>query len=155
ESALPHKRYEEYKDKEWFLTSYFIGAAHLMRSELFQKTGYYPENFFYGMEEYDLSYRVLDAGYTLGYDNSVLVWHKESPLGRQPNYKKVQMQWVNKSIVAWRYLPLRYFLTTAFMWNLQFLKLVPTHVGTYLSSWIKIFGIPFREKRKPIGNDAL
>src|SRR5690606_16192261 len=49
ESALPHKRYEEYKDKEWFLTSYFIGAAHLMRSELFQKTGYYPENFFYGM----------------------------------------------------------------------------------------------------------
>lgn len=154
-SALPHKHYEEYKNKEWFFTYYFTGAAHLMRSELFQKTGYYPENFFYGMEEYDLSYRIIDAGYTLAYDNSVLIWHKESPWGRQPNHKKVQMQWVNKSIVAWRYLPFIYFISTAFMWNLQFLKLVPTHLFTYVSSGIKVFSIPFREKRKVIGKNAL
>lgn len=121
-NALPHKKYKEYKDKEWFLTYYFVGAAHLMRRELFQKTKLYPENFFYGMEEYDLSYRIVEAGYTLAYDNSIKVLHKESPLGRITKKEKLAMLWYNKCVVAWRYLPDKYYRTTAFMWSLEYLK---------------------------------
>ena len=140
--ALPHKHYDEYKNKEWFLTYYFTGAAHLMRKELFEKTGYYPADFFYGMEEYDLSYRIINAGYTLAYDASVKVLHKESPTGRLANNKKLGMMWVNKSKVARTYLPKKYFYSTAFMWSLFYLKKTGFDLKGFFQMWKKVSQIP-------------
>jgi GT2 family glycosyltransferase len=154
-TAFPHKQYDKYKVHPQFLTYYFAGGAHIMRKEVIDKTGLYPEDFHYGMEEYDLAYRVLDAGYTMGYDNTVTVLHKESPLGRQPNYKKLHMQWVNKSKVAWRYLPFRYFVSTAASWGVQYLRMAKGHLGTFFLSIWQILQIPFTEKRKVIGKQAL
>ncbi len=148
--AFPHKVYDEFLPQKQFLTYYFAGGAHVVRRDLFDTIGLYTEDFFSGMEEYDLSYRILLAGFTIGYDDSVAVLHKESPNGRMPNKQKLAMLWLNKSKVAWRYLPKKYFYSTAFMWSLQFLK--QTHFD--FKSWIKtfrnIFQIPKTEKRKPI-----
>jgi GT2 family glycosyltransferase len=154
-TAFPHKQYEEYKTMPRFLTYYFAGGAHIMKRELMDKTGLYPTDFHYGMEEYDLAYRALDAGYTIGYDGSVTIEHKESPLGRPPGYRKLQMQWVNKSKVAWRYLPFRYFVTTAFSWSLQYLRLSKGHIGAFFASWWQICCIPFKERRHTISRKTL
>jgi GT2 family glycosyltransferase len=154
-TAFPHKKYDKYKDKHSFLTAYFIGAAHLIKKDILAATGVYPLDFFYGMEEYDLSYRVLDTGATIAYDASVTLRHKESPLGRQPNYKKLQMQWINKSKVAWRYLPLIYFFSTALLWSFQYLKSSYRHPLTYLKAWLSIMAIPFTEKRRTVGQKTL
>ena len=70
-NAFPHKRFAERKDWPHFDTAYFSGAAHAIRRSVFEEAGYYPENFFYGMEEYDLSYRALDKGFTIRYDERV------------------------------------------------------------------------------------
>lgn len=149
-TAFPHKKYDQYKDKKQFLTSYYIGCAHLMRRDVLDITGVYPTDFFYGMEEYDLSYRILDAGFTIGYDDEVTIEHKESPLGRQPNAQKLQMQWVNKSKVAWRYLPFPYFISTAFMWSLQYLKNTKWDLKGFFTGIGKVAHIPFKEKRKRV-----
>src|SRR5690606_11031604 len=125
---------------------FFAGGANIMKRSILEKTGYFPENFFYGMEEYDLCYRIIDAGYTIGYDGSVTIEHKESPYGRQANYKKLHMQWVNKSKVAYRYLPLIYFFSTAALWSFQYLKHAPARLGLYFKSWGEILMIPFTEK---------
>ena len=154
-TAFPHKNYEKYADVPRFLTSYFIGCAHLMKREVIAKAGLYPVDFHYGMEEYDLGYRILDAGYTIGYDNSVTIEHKESPLGRQANYKKLQMQWVNKSKVAWRYLPIQYFITTAISWGIQYLRLSKGHLGTFFKSVWLVFKIPFTEKRSEVSKKTI
>lgn len=154
-SAFPHKDYENYKDKPWFLTYYFTGAAHLMKKELFDKTGFYPEDFFYGMEEYDLSYRLLNNGYTLAYDNSVKVLHKESPLGRVSNASKLGMMWLNKSKVAWRYLPKKYFYSTAFMWSLQYLWKTKFDLKGFFGRWNKVLGVLKTEHRTPISKENL
>ena len=154
-TAFPHKNYEKYADNPRFLTSYFIGCAHIMKREVIAQAGLYPSDFHYGMEEYDLGYRILDAGYTIGYDNSVTILHKESPLGRQANYKKLQMQWVNKSKVAWRYLPFRYFITTAGSWAVQYLRFAKGHPGTFFQSVLLIAKIPFTEKRKVVNKRTL
>lgn len=154
-TAFPHKNYEKYAQRALFLTSYYIGCGHILKREMLAHTGLYPEDFHYGMEEYDLGYRILNAGYTIGYDNSVTIEHKESPLGRQANYKKLQMQWVNKSKVAWRYLPLKYFFTTSISWSFQYLKYAGKHLGTYLTSWWQIMRIPFSEKRKTVSSKTL
>ena len=155
QTAFPHKKYEKYKDKHQFLSAYYIGCAHLMKRSVLDTTGLYPPDFFYGMEEYDLSYRILDAGYTIGYDDSVTFEHKESPLGRQANHKKLSMQWINKSRVAYRYLPFIYFLSTSFLWSFQYLKHAKGHLGTFLKSWVQVWKIPFTEKRSPIKKQTL
>ncbi len=154
-TAFPHKQYDELRDSSQFLTYYFAGCAHLMKKGILAQTGLYPEDFFYGMEEYDLSYRIIGAGYTLGYDNSVTFEHKESPLGRQPNHEKLASQWVNKTKVAWRYLPRIYFLTTMFAWSLEYIRKVHSHWGTFLKSWGKMSRIGFSEKRHPLQKSQL
>jgi GT2 family glycosyltransferase len=154
-TAFPHKKYDDYKTKSRFLTYYFAGGAHIMKRELISATGLYPVDFHYGMEEYDLSYRALNAGFTIGYDDGVTVMHKESPLGRQANYKKLQMQWVNKSKVAWRYLPFRYFVSTALSWGVQYLRIAKGHLGTFFASLWMIAKIPFCEKRSVVSNTTL
>ena len=112
-NALPHKRFDEYKDKSFFETYYYAGGAHAIKREVIEKLGQYPDDFFYGMEEYDLAYRILNAGYSIVYSDQIVMLHKESPLGRKPKKEKLQMMWVNKSKVAWRYLPKKYFSPSA------------------------------------------
>lgn len=154
-TAFPHKQYEKYSPMPRFLTSYFAGGAHIMRREVIDATGLYPTDFHYGMEEYELSYRMLNAGYTIGYDNSVTVEHKESPLGREPGYRKLQMQWINKSKVAWRYLPFKYFLTTAASWAFQYLRISKGHLGAFFASMWAIVKIPFTEKRHTVSKATM
>lgn len=154
-SAFPHKNHQKYIGKDWFLTATFIGAAHLMKKELFEKTGYYPEDFFYGMEEYDLSYRIIQEGYTLAYDNSVKIYHKESPLGRVPNKDKIAMMWYNKCVVAWRYLPNKFFYSTAFMWSLEYLRKSKFDVMGMLKNLGKIRNIPKEKETHKIDQKAL
>lgn len=154
-TAFPHKQYEKYAGKPRFFTAYFAGGAHIMKRELISKTGLYPTDFHYGMEEYELSYRALNAGYAIGYDNSVTVAHKESPLGRPPGYKKLQMQWINKSKVAWRYLPFKYFVSTAVSWAFQYLRISKGHLAAFFSSVWQILKIPFTEKRHTVSKSTM
>lgn len=154
-TAFPHKNVDKYQDKEWFFTYYFIGCANVIKREVFEKTGLYPEDFFYGMEEYDLSYRIIEAGYTLGYDNSVIGMHKESPLGRVPHNDKIAMLWYNKSKVAWRYLPNKYYYSTAIMWGLQYLLKTKMDLRGFFKTWRKVIGIPKVVIPQKIGNTAM
>ncbi|MBZ5856363.1 glycosyltransferase family 2 protein [Flavihumibacter profundi] len=149
-NAFPHKQYNAYKDLPWFLTGYYVGCAHAFLRECWLAAGNYPDDFFYGMEEYDLSYRVLEAGYAIGYDASVEVFHKESPHGRTAKSEKLQMMWVNKSIVAWRYLPLLYFFTTTIAWSAFYLVKSRFALPGLFKGWIRVLGIPFQQARKQV-----
>ncbi|HTR31483.1 MAG TPA: glycosyltransferase family 2 protein [Puia sp.] len=154
-NAFPHKRFTQRKDLPRFDTAYFSGAAHAIRRSVFEEAGYYPENFFYGMEEYDLSYRAIDKGYTIRFDDRVLIWHKESPGGRLPPRQKLRGMWVNKSKVAWKYLPVRYFLTTALLWSLQYLRKSGWDVKGFAKGWREVAAIPRTEKKTRVGAAAL
>jgi GT2 family glycosyltransferase len=149
-NGLPHKDFETHKDLSFFETYFYAGGAHAIKREVLEQLGDYPADFFYGMEEYDLSYRLLDAGYSIVYSNKVVMLHKESPLGRKPKNEKLRMMWVNKSKVAYRYLPKKYFYSTAFLWSLQYLKITGFNLGGFLKGWREVWSIPSTETRKPI-----
>lgn len=155
QNAFPHKRFFDYKDKSFFETYYYAGGAHAIKREALDKVGSYPTDFFYGMEEYDLSYRLLNAGYRIVYSDSVVMLHKESPLGRKPKNEKLRMMWHNKAKVAWRYLPKKYFYSTAFMWSLQYLKISGFDLKGYITGWKEISRIPKNEKRMIINAQTL
>lgn len=154
-NGLPHKHYAKYKDKQEFFTYYFAGGAHAIKRSVLKEVGNLPEEFFYGMEEYDLSYRILEKGYCIKYDASIIMRHKESPLGRKPKADKLRMMWVNKSKVAYRYLPSLYFASTAIMWSFQFLKETGFNLKGYFEGWKQIFSIPKNEKRYPLSASTI
>lgn len=155
QTAFPHKQFDRRKTWPHFKTGYFVGCAHAIHRTIFEKTGYYPTNFFYGMEEYDLSYRAIDAGFDIVYDDRVIIQHKESPQGRLPNKDKLRGMWVNKSKVAFKFLPMIYFFTTAFMWSFEYLRKSGYHLPGWLKGWAEIMRIPATEKRKPINKKGL
>ncbi|MFN2438724.1 MAG: glycosyltransferase family 2 protein [Chitinophagaceae bacterium] len=153
-NAFPHKQFNQMKTLSHFDTYYFAGCAHTIRKEVFQNVGYYPENFFYGMEEYDLSYRTINAGYKIIYDDRVTVLHKESPFGRLTNKEKLRGMWVNKATVAWKYLPVQYFYSTSLLWSFQYLKETLRFNG-WIKGWQQIFKIPGNEKRHPLHKECI
>lgn len=154
-NALPHKHFEEYKNKSFFETYYYAGGAHAIKREVIDKIGGYPNDFFYGMEEYDLAYRILESGYSIVYSDKIVMLHKESPLGRKPKKEKLQMMWVNKTKVAWRYLPKKYFYSTAFMWSMQYLRETGFNLKGFFIGWKKILNISSGEKRRPIQKNTM
>ncbi|HEY4061206.1 MAG TPA: glycosyltransferase [Puia sp.] len=151
ENAFPHKRFRERRGWPHFDTAYFSGCAHAIRRTVFAEVGFYPENFFYGMEEYDLSYRVLDAGYSICYDDRVVILHKESPAGRLTPREKLRGMWVNKGTVAWKYLPVVYFFCTAFLWSVEYLRKSGGDWRGFFKGWGEVVRIPGRERRKVVG----
>jgi GT2 family glycosyltransferase len=154
-NALPHKKFNAYKDKHFFETYFYAGGAHAIKREVIEKLGNYPDDFFYGMEEYDLAFRILNAGYSIVYSDKIVMLHKESPLGRKPKKEKLQMMWVNKSKVAYRYLPEKYFYSTALMWSLQFLKNTGFNINGFFAGWQTVFSISSKEKRTPVSKGTL
>jgi GT2 family glycosyltransferase len=149
-NGLPHKKYAQYKNKNEFFTYYFAGGAHAIKRNVLEEVGNLPEEFFYGMEEYDLSYRVLEKGYCIKYDAAIVMLHKESPLGRKPKADKLRMMWVNKAKVAYRYLPAVYYTATAFMWSFQYLKETGFNLKGYFEGWKQVLAVPKTEKRTPL-----
>ena len=154
-SAFPHKNLKKYKDLQKFETYYFAGGAHIVRKYIMEEVGNYPPNFFYGMEEYDLSYRILNAGYSIEYNAGITMLHKESPEGRQATKEKIKGMWLNKTIVAYTYLPKWCFYTTAFMWSLFYLSKTKFDLIGCISNWGAIFKIPKHTKRIPLSKSTL
>jgi len=154
-NALPHKQYDRYKEKAEFFTYFFAGGAHAIKKNVLKEVGTLPAEFFYGMEEYDMSYRILDGGYSIKYDSSIIMLHKESPLGRKPRSDKQRMMWVNKSKVAYRYLPKVYFYSTAIMWSIEYVLKAGVDVAGWMKGWKQIFEIPSTETRRPVKGSTI
>jgi len=97
---------------------YFYQMGLSMRAEAVRKVGVYTERFDIYMEEVDLSYRFLDAGYHILYAPDVAVFHHRSDLGR---LVKADSYWfqnaLNKSRMGWRLLPFPYPLTIGVIWS--------------------------------------
>jgi GT2 family glycosyltransferase len=60
------------------------GCAMMVKREVIEKTGMFPEKFFLYYEEWDWSLRIIRAGYNIFYQPKALIYHKESmTVGKQ------------------------------------------------------------------------
>ena len=154
-SAFPHKKFELYRHRTTFYTYYFAGGAHAIKRAALESAGMLPSDFFYGMEEYDLGYRLIEKGYCIKYDSAIVMLHKESPLGRKPAAQKFRGMWVNKCKVAWRYLPKVYFYSTLLLWGLEFLVQSKFNMKEFLKGIKEISKIPSTNKRSMLTRESL
>jgi GT2 family glycosyltransferase len=83
--------------------THFIGAACVVRSETFRQVEGFDPRFFYAMEESDLSWRVLDAGWSIWYAADLPVFHPRTAPSRHQGYARLTAR--NRLWMAWRSLP--------------------------------------------------
>jgi GT2 family glycosyltransferase len=102
---------------EPYETTYFPGCANALRASALEEVGTFPQYFFYGVEEEDLSFRLMDAGYSIKYLPTITVRHKRSPEGRIPKREEMQTTLENRIAVAVRNLPWRYAVQAAVLWT--------------------------------------
>lgn len=70
-------------------TSGAHGCAMMVKREVVEKTGMFPEKFFLYYEEWDWSARILKAGYKIWYTADAVIYHKESVSVGKSNPMKV------------------------------------------------------------------
>jgi len=66
--------------------THFIGAACAVRADAFADLGGFDREFFYAMEESDLSWRLLDAGWSIWYSADLTAFHPRTAPSRHPGH---------------------------------------------------------------------
>lgn len=101
------------------LCAYYVGAGHAICTKVFEKCGVYPEDYFYGKEELDLSLRAINNNFILLYNPNIEVFHKQSPSGRQKNHEKWAQIYRNRLIISYKYYPFIYKIIANILWFIK------------------------------------
>jgi GT2 family glycosyltransferase len=109
------KKYPQLSE-ETRLVSYYLGC-HALRREVIERCGLYQDDFMFGGEEFDLSYRVVQAGIDILYCPDVVVHHFPEPsvIGGRSGAGELYYLLRNKFWLAYKYLPLPYIITYLFV----------------------------------------
>ncbi len=80
-------------------------GGSLLRMEAMRQTRGYGAEFFWGREENDLAFQLLQRGWRVVYDPGAVIWHTLSPAGRHV-YRRLQYVTRNSLWLLWKYFPL-------------------------------------------------
>lgn len=149
---MPLKNPKLIEGKQEIFYNLFFGYGHVFPKSLIDKTGYYQEDFFYGMEEYDLSYATIKAGYSILFTKELLMIHKQNPNGREPNNVTKLRMFTNKMIVVYKHLPLLYVITHFIAWSAFFLYKSKLALFMYLKGVISLIS-RFKKAKREVMNE--
>ena len=92
-----------------------IGCGTGFRRDALRQVGGLPEEFFMAAEEYDLSLRLLDAGWRVELFDDLHVTHLKSPASRFPG-RIARLDARNNTLLAMRYFPEKWRVAYALEW---------------------------------------
>ena len=92
----------------------FLGGACAVRRAVFDAAGGLPEDFFYAHEETDLAWQALNAGYSIVYDASCVMFHPAVAPTRHAMFYRLNAR--NRVWLARRNLPWPVALTYLTVW---------------------------------------
>jgi len=141
--TIASKSPDRFAKKELF-TTYFAGGAHAIKKSVLSEVGMYDVGEKYGAEEYDLSYKILEHGAKIVHTNEISILHKKAAQGRFDRARQNGNLLKNKSLVAYKFLPIKYFYSHLFFWSFYFLK----YSGGNVTALIHYLKITWRERKK-------
>jgi GT2 family glycosyltransferase len=118
----------------------FAGGACAIRRSAYQEAGGLPGLFFYGHEETDLAWRLLELGYRLEYDAAARICHPALPNSRHAIWYRLDGR--NRVLLARRNLP--WPLAFAYLLNWLALTVVRERSATSLLAWLAGFAEGWR-----------
>ena len=95
--------------------THFIGAACVVRADAFADLDGFDARFFYAMEESDLAWRLLDAGWRIWYSADITAFHPRTAPSRHAGYVRLSAR--NRLWMAWRSLPAPLFAGHLLLWS--------------------------------------
>jgi GT2 family glycosyltransferase len=96
-----------------------IGCGTGFRRAALDEVGGLPDDFFMAAEEYDLSLRLLDAGWRVERFVDLHVTHLKTPQARYPE-RIARLDVRNNLLLVFRYFPLKWVLTYALDWTRRY-----------------------------------
>ena len=142
-----------YKINE-FYTSYFKGGCHAILNESLKEVGLYELDGLYGAEEYDLAYKFIDYGYKIVHSSSISILHKRVLSGRMQSKEVYARLMKNKTILAYKYLPYRYYISHFALWSVFFLLKSKFKFFFWWKTCKEILKAVAQTARKPISKQA-
>jgi GT2 family glycosyltransferase len=116
--------------------THFVGAACVVRAAPFHAVNGFDPRFFYSMEESDLSWRLLDAGWGIWYSADLEVFHPHTLPSRHPRHAVLTAR--NRLWMAWRSLPAPMFAGYMLTWTIAALARgapLPDVMSGYREAW--------------------
>ena len=156
-NAFPNRNKKRNPDIE-FETTWYIGAGHAIKREVYKNVGMYGDFNPWGSEELDFSLRAIDFGYKIIYFPSVTVHHKISPKGRissQTQFKALALK--NRVKAAVLNLPFPSVLGYLVVRSGQILWVTRGNFRALLLAYSWLIGAmpSILKKRRPIGRRAI
>ena len=116
--------------------THFVGAACVVRASTFRQVKGFDPLFFYSMEESDLSWRLLDAGWSIWYSADLTAFHPRTYPSRHQGYVRLIAR--NRLWMSWRSLPAPLLVAYLTIWTLAaVLRGAPVRdvLDGYQSAW--------------------
>jgi GT2 family glycosyltransferase len=132
--------------------AYFLGGASAIRRSAYDDVGGYFGDLFYGHEELELSWRLLDAGWNIDYLADVRVVHPRTEISRHAEGWRLTGR--NRVWIARRSLPWAIAVVHTWLWLLLGLvRCGSASRRSYLSGWWSGWRTdwPSGVSRRPIG----
>lgn len=95
--------------------TYFVGAACVVRADAFAAAKGFDPRFFYAMEESDLAWRLLDAGWRIWYSADLKTFHPRTAPSRHPGHVRLMSR--NRLWMVWRWLPMPLLVLHLLVWT--------------------------------------
>lgn len=127
----------------------FLGGASAVRVEAYSEVGGYFTELFYGHEEVEMCWRLVDAGWRIRYLADVTVFHPRTDIGRHVSGWRLTGR--NRVWVARRTLPAPVAAVHVAAWFVLGIMRAPDLASrrSYLTGWFE--GWRGRIERRPIG----
>ncbi|MFZ3475558.1 glycosyltransferase family 2 protein [Streptomyces sp. 4.24] len=113
------------------LVTAFLGGGHALSMRMLERTGGWPDPFFFTHEETDLAWRALDAGWDILYEPALVLQHPKTSPARHAVYFRMTAR--NRVWLAKRRLPALLVPVYLGVWTL--LTLARTRSATGLRAW--------------------
>jgi GT2 family glycosyltransferase len=127
--------------------AYFLGGACAIRRTAYEEVGGYFGELFYGHEEIELGWRLVDAGWSIRYLGDVEVFHPRAAISRHPEGWALTGR--NRVLVARRTLPWPIALVHVAVWLPLGLRRAPRSMWrSYVHGWCSGWRHPI--ERRPI-----
>jgi GT2 family glycosyltransferase len=140
--------------------SYFLGGAHAIRREVYERTGGYHEDFVFGEEELDLSFHAIREGYEITYAPAIVIQHHPMPSvlradGRPRSELFYHVR--NRLFLAKQYLPAAYIVPYLSIWLGRYAVAAARagNMGDFLRGLYSGLSRLGRHRRTPLKGDAL
>jgi GT2 family glycosyltransferase len=135
-----------------FKTFRFQGNGFAMRRDAFVSIGNMSDDYFYGLEEIDYAYRVIEAGFEIIYQPEIWIEEHNDPGGRLPARAVQEMRLTNKMIISWKYMPSLYLPINLIAFSLYVFALNKGRINIGRSVWNFLKWVKNNPRRRsPIG----